>query len=458
VGYALQLQERHAEAIEPYRRALAIDPRLPRLRNNLASALTLTGGDLREQVELLESAVADDPEEANGWTNLTHASRASMNLVRALEAGAVAVHLAPTSALAHNNYALALREAQRWDAAAQASARAFTLAPGDATMRSNLAMLHLMRGNYEHGWPLHEARWDGTTELGGKRPVFAAPCWRGEPLHGKTLLVWGEQGMGDIIQFCRYIPMLAGHVHAQGGRLVWNSFPQMGALLKRSLGHYVDDFSFAGSPEALPHFDYELPLMSAPLVFGTREATIPTESPYLHADPAASEHWRARLAGERRLKVGLTWTGSQSHQRNPFRRVGWERYAASFAGMENVAFYSLQPGADAEVAAARAAGLDITDHTAGFTTFDDTAAFVSALDLVVSVCTSVAHLSGALGRRTWVLLDVNPHWVWLLDRADSPWYPGATLYRQPRFGEWQPALDTVARDLKALAALHTGRS
>lgn len=122
--------------------------------------------------------------------------------------------------------------------------------------------------------------------------------------------------------------------------------------------------------------------------------------------------------------MGLTWTGSAGHQRNPFRRVGWERYAAYFAGMKNVAFYSLQPGA-----AAQAAGLPMTDFTAGFADFDDTAAFVSALDLVITVCTSLAHLSGALGRRTWVLLDVNPHWVWLLDRRDSPWYPGATLYR-----------------------------
>jgi ADP-heptose:LPS heptosyltransferase len=122
--------------------------------------------------------------------------------------------------------------------------------------------------------------------------------------------------------------------------------------------------------------------------------------------------------------------------------------------MQDVAFYSLQPGADADVAAARAAGLPMTDHTAEFTTFDDTAAFVSELDLVITVCTSVAHLSGALGQRTWVLLDVNPHWVWLLERNDSPWYPSAALYRQPQFGEWEPALEAVARDLHALAAQH----
>jgi ADP-heptose:LPS heptosyltransferase len=188
------------------------------------------------------------------------------------------------------------------------------------------------------------------------------------------------------------------------------------------------------------------------LIFDTREETIPAAIPYLHAEAAASKSWRKRLAGETRLKVGLTWTGSLGHQRNPFRRVGWERYAEHFGGMHSVAFYSLQPGAEADIAAARAAGLPMSDYTAEFANFDDTAAFVSALDLVITICTSVAHLSGALGQRTWVLLDVNPHWVWLLDRPDSPWYPSATLYRQPRFREWNPALEAVACDLSALAA------
>jgi hypothetical protein len=427
---------------------------LPQLRNNLAGALAHTGGALDERLALLESAVHDDPGQSEAWTNLAHASRVNLNLPRVLEAGARAVQCAPHSPLAHNNYALALREAQRWDEAEHAARTACALAPNDATMRANLSMLQLMRGNYAHGWQTHEARWDGSFELGGNRPAFPAPTWQGEPLAGKTLLVWGEQGMGDVLQFSRYIPLLAERVHREGGRLVWNSFPQMGALLARSLGDHVDDYSAGGGVESLPPFDYEIPLLSLPLMFDTREETIPAATPYLRADAAASESWRARLAGETRLKVGLAWTGSHGHQRNPFRRVGWERYAEHFGGMHDVAFYSLQPGAGADVAAARAAGLPMSDYTAEFANFDDTAAFVSALDLVITVCTSVAHLSGALGCRTWVLLDVNPHWVWLLDRPDSPWYPSATLYRQPEFGQWDPALEAAARDLSVLAARH----
>ncbi|AXL52473.1 tetratricopeptide TPR_2 repeat protein [Paraburkholderia caffeinilytica] len=455
-GYTLQMRNRHREAIAPYRRALAIDPKLPQLRNNLAGALTLTGGDLNEQIALLESAVHDEPGHGDAWTNLAHASRVNLNLPRALEAGAKAVQCASHSPLAHNNYALALREAQRWDEAEQAGRTACALAPSDATMRSNLGMLQLMRGDYAHGWQAHEARWDGSSELGGNRPVMPAPAWQGEPLAGKTLLVWGEQGMGDVLQFSRYIPLLAERVHRQGGRLIWNSFPQMSALLARSLGGHVDNFSAGGGVESLLPFDYEIPLLSLPFIFDTREETIPAATPYLRTDAAARASWQQRLAGETRLKVGLTWTGSLGHQRNPFRRVGWERYAKHFGGIqgEGVAFYSLQPGAGADVAAARAAGLPMSDYTAEFATFDDTAAFVCTLDLVITVCTSVAHLSGALGQRTWVLLDVNPHWVWLLDRPDSPWYSSATLYRQPRFGQWDPALEAVARDLDALAARH----
>jgi hypothetical protein len=407
-----------------------------------------------EQVTLLENAVAADPLDSNGWINLTQTSRFAMNLPRALEAGSRAVELAPDSSLALNNYALALKEAQRWEEAIGLAQAASELAPGNPAMRSNLAMLHLVHGDYAQGWPAHEARWQGSKELTGNRPAMPAPQWQGEPLAGKTLLVWGEQGMGDLLQCCRFIPLLAAHVHAQGGRVIWNSFPQMGALLVRSLGSHVDDYSAGGGIETLPPFDYEIPLMSVPLVLGTLGETLPDKVPYLHADGPAKAAWRERLAGEKRLKVGLAWTGSLNHQRNPFRAVGWQRYASAFAGIEGIEFYSLQHGAAADVAAAQAAGLPMADYTGELKTFDDTAAFVDALDLVITVCTSVAHLSGAIGKRTWVLLDVNPHWTWLLERRDSPWYPSSTLYRQRQFGDWDPVLDEVSRDLGALADQH----
>ncbi|BCZ76385.1 hypothetical protein PTKU64_00600 [Paraburkholderia terrae] len=454
-GFALQLLNRHRDAVAPYRVALAIDPDLHSLRNNLAGALMSDNPASVEANELLTAALQQNPDDANAWVNLGKSHLARFDLDSALEAERRALERQPDNPVMLGNHGQTLREAQQWEEAERFTSAAHRAAPGTASHLSNLSMIHLLRGNYADGWREHEARWDGSKELAGKRPVLPGPAWRGESLAGKTLLLWGEQGMGDLLQFCRYVPLLAERVHREGGRLAWNSFPQMGALLGRSLAQHADEFTLGGGVEQLPKFDYEVSLLSLPLLFDTREETIPSTVPYLQADPLAVDAWRQRLAGEKRLKVGLVWTGSHGHQRNPYRRVGLERYVDAFRELDNVAFYSLQPGAAAEVAAARTAGLDIADHTAEFKTFDDTAAYLGALDLVITVCTSVAHLSGAIGQRTWVLLDVNPHWVWLLDRVDSPWYPSASLYRQPQFAQWEPVFDKLTRDLAALADSRT---
>ncbi|WP_109479027.1 tetratricopeptide repeat-containing glycosyltransferase family protein [Paraburkholderia sp. C35] len=455
LGYALQSVNRHDEAIAPYRDALTIDPNLHSLRNNLAAALMVANPASTEALELLNAALRQRPDDANALINIGKIHLASFDLDNALVAERRALAIHPDNPIALGNHGQTLREAQQWEEAEHFTRAAHRAAPDNASYLSNLSMIHLLRGNYADGWPEHEARWDGSKELAGKRPVMPGPAWRGEPLAGKTLLLWGEQGMGDLLQFCRYVPLLAERVHREGGRLVWNSFPQMGVLLARTLAHHADEFSLGGGVEHLPAFDYEISLLSLPLLFDTREETIPTTVPYLQADPQSVDAWRHRFVDEKRLKVGLVWTGSHGHQRNPYRRVGLERYVDAFRELGNVAFYSLQPGAGAEVAAARTAGLDIADHTSEFNTFDDTAAYIGALDLVITVCTSVAHLSGAIGQRTWVLLDVNPHWVWLLDRTDSPWYPSATLYRQPQFAEWEPVFDELTRDLAALADSRT---
>ncbi|MFC5429330.1 hypothetical protein ACFPTO_11035 [Paraburkholderia denitrificans] len=451
-GLALQFADRHAEAAEIYRRALAVAPAFPNLRNNLAAALIHVNGKSEEIARLLEDCVADNPGDRLAWINLGRLRPDDTGVARAIDANRRALAIAPHDPLALNNYALAQKEAQNWDEAERAARAACHYAPDDPVSRFNLSLIDLARGRYVEGWPGHERRWQGAAELKRGRPVFTKPQWQGEPIAGRTLLLWGEQGMGDLLQFCRYVPLLAERVHREGGRLLWNSFPQMGALLERSLGGHCDGYSAGGGIESLPPHDCEVSLMSLPFHFGTCEDTIPAPLRYLASDPAAAARWRKWLAGERRLKVGLVWTGSAGHQRNPYRHIGLARLAAHFAGLtHDVAFYSLQPGAADDVAAARATGFDIADFSAQWQTFDDTAAFVDALDLVISVCTSSAHLAGALGQRTWVLLDVNPHWVWQLERRDSPWYAHTTLYRQKAFRQWEPVLDEVAADLWALA-------
>ncbi len=454
LGYASQMTGRNAEAMAAYRRAYAIDSELPSLRRNMATALHHSGGNQEEVLRLLEEAVTVNSSDSDAWSDLAYHYRRHFNIDAAVAAGQRACDLAPSNALGLMNLAAALREAGRWDEARKATRQAVAVQPENVMCRFALFSLKLLDGKYD--WSDYELRWEGVSEHPMKRPDFPYPTWQGESLTGKTLFLWGEQGLGDVFQFCRYVPLLAGRVHDEGGKLVWNCFPALTSLLQRSLGQYAD-LCVSGAWDPAIHADYEVSLLSLPLRFNTREETIPASIPYLMPEQDSALAWRKRLSGDKRLKVGLTWTGSRNHNRNPYRSVGLARMAEHFSAMrEGVAFYSLQPGEREDVAAAREAGFEISDYTDELTTYDDTAAFVDSLDLVISVCTSMVHLSGAMGKRTWALVDTNPYWVWQLGRTDSPWYPNTTLYRQQTFAQWSPVLETVARDLGNLVTSRAG--
>jgi tetratricopeptide (TPR) repeat protein len=450
LGYALQLAGRHADAIAFYERAHVIDADVPTLRNNLAVAYELCHRE-DKALALLEEAVAANPADIEAWTNLTRIYPRHHELEHALAAGKRAVQIQPSNVLALSNYSLTLKEAQRWQEAADTAQAAADLAPEVARFPFNLSILDLLQRNYARGWANFESRWDGSGELRDKHPAFSSPRWNGEALRGKTLLLWGEQGFGDALQFSRFVPMLAKQVHAQGGTLVWAAFAALHPLLARTAPKNVECLPHNGP---LPAYDFHFPMLSLPLHFAVEEDTIPAKRAYLSADTERVAEWRAESASDKRLRVGLVWSGSEDHQRNMFRSVGIDRYARAFGGIENVAFFSLQKEGMGALSEARKGGFEIVDRTGQFETFDQTAAFIESLDLVITVCTSIAHLSAALGKPTWVLLDVNPHWVWQLERTDSPWYPTATLYRQKNFAQWDPVIDDVARDLAAFAANH----
>jgi hypothetical protein len=197
-------------------------------------------------------------------------------------------------------------------------------------------------------------------------------------------------------------------------------------------------------------FDCHCPLLSLPLHLGLGADDMAVPVPYLQPESRRVGHWKNRLAGDRNLRVGLAWSGSLTHQRNPLRAVGARAYTR-FADVPGLSFYNLQFGAAAEVAQAREAGLKLADLTPEMEDFNDSAAFITQLDLVISVCTSTAHLAGALGVPCWVPLDVNPHWVWLLEREDSPWYPRTRLFRQRRYLEWEPVLQNLHEALRQWA-------
>jgi len=449
LGLALQRALRHADARDAYLRAEEIDPGYPYLRNNLAAAC-LDLGEPGQALAILETLIGEPRCDALSLINMSIACRLTFQLTRSIEVLKQAIALDPKNPLAYSSYGLSLKELQRWGEATAMFEQALAADPSFVGARWNLAMMQLLCGNYAQGWISHEARWDGSPELRGKPRELGGPAWEGEPLAGKTLFVWGEQGFGDALQFARYVPLIAERVKREGGHMLYCCFGRLLPLFRRSFEGCFEVI-VPDTFRPLPAFDYHCPLLSLPLRFGTTIETLPAQTPYLVLDENKVETWRQRLAGERRLKVALVWTGNRTHQRNPFRSVSLDAYATAFKDLGDVAFYSLQFDAAQDIARAQANGFSIVDHTPEMTDYDDSAAFARNMDLIITICTSTAHLAGAIAAPTWLLLDVNPHWVWLTDRSDSPWYPTLTLYRQSNYREWEPVMARVKGDLAALA-------
>ncbi|MGC3030231.1 tetratricopeptide repeat protein [Burkholderia sp. DN3021] len=448
-GYIQHVRGEYAPALVSYERCVRLNPDRPMLANNLG-ALYLEREDMVQARQLLKRALVDDPRNVMAWTNYSTVLRLNGELAAALIAVERALALQPDYSIALQAHANVLKELQEWDRAWASIKRAHSLSP-DATTTWALAMLQLMRGEYASGLANHEARWHGSRELRNRYPDLPIPSWEGQPLKGKTLVVWGEQGRGDVLQFVRFVRPLAERIKREGGTLVYCTYPELQPLLQRSLAGIVTPIVATQDPKTFPTGDWQVPLASLPLWLGAGLEDLPMCHRYLTADAERVEAWRERLTGSRGMKVGLVWSGSRTHQRNPMRSVNPVAYAQAYAGIEGVKFFSLQKDAQDDVQSIRRVGLPITDHTAEFATFDDTAAYLKNLDLVITVCTSVAHLAGGLGIPTWLLLDVNPHWVWMLGREDSPWYPSIKLYRQTSYGQWNPVLQRVAVDLAKVA-------
>jgi ADP-heptose:LPS heptosyltransferase len=267
----------------------------------------------------------------------------------------------------------------------------------------------------------------------------ALPQWDGAPAKGKTILLFGEQGAGDMIQFVRYAPMVAERC----ARTVLVCGPDLKTLLKGVNGvSEVVDYD-----EQPPRFDQHVPLMSLPKLFKTDLDSIPAPIPYLSADPAKVEHWRLRLGGRPGRKIGLAWAGRITHPNDRNRSMSLAQLAP-LAAVKNVQWISLQKGPAEAEARTPQAGLEITDVSSELTDYSDTAALIANLDLVISVDTSVVHVAGAMGKPVWVLLPFIPDWRWLLDRPDSPWYPTMRLFRQRAVGDWEPVVQGIAEKLK----------
>ena len=410
-GVALLNVERNAEAIESFDRALALRPNVPEVLNNRGIALTLT------------------------WK----LSQALDSFVRsAALGGATAENL--------TNTGVVLKMLGRYREAAEAFGRALACKPDDASAKFALAFLHLTLGEFAAGWPLYEARFE-VPALGNPARHFSAPRWNGsEPLQGKTLLVHAEQGLGDVIQFCRYLPLLV----AQDISLVFEVMPALVPLLRTLPGA----IRLVGRGELLPPFDYHCPLLSLPLALDTRLETIPAQVPYLAAEPERITQWKQRLRALPGLRVGIAWQGNPAVE-----KLMWARGRSipladlePLAHLPGVSLVSLQKGSGVEQLRAVPFADRIVDLSAeldpGPDAFLDTAAVIAGLDLVISSDTAVAHLAGALGRPVWVMLAASPEWRWGLERTDSPWYPTMRLFRQTANRDWTIVVAAIVAALQ----------
>jgi tetratricopeptide (TPR) repeat protein len=397
LGVVLRAQGRLEDAVARYQRALELSPDHPEARNNLGVALVDLGR----------------PKEA-----ITHHRKA--------------LALEPASAELHYNLGGALQRQGLYAEALACYERALALKPDHAKAHLNRSLALLLTGELDEGW--REYEWRFAVNVYDRR--FDRPLWSGESLAGTSILIHAEQGFGDTLQFVRYVPAVA----ERGGRVVLEVPAPLVRLARTVAG--ASEVVAAGDP--LPAFDCHCPLLSLPRVFKTNLTTIPKPVPYLSVPAEASAAWAERIPAIPGLKVGVVWAGTtvgaiDLRTLQPL----WE--------VNGVSWFSPQAG-DRSGDISSLGGVKIADLSPWLTDFAETAAAVCRLDLVISVDTSVAHLAGALGRPTWLLLRYPPEWRWLLEREDSPWYPSARLFRLRKEGDWS----FVAREVAAALAQMVG--
>ena len=339
-----------------------------------------------------------------------------------------------------NNKAISLGRLRRFEEAIATYRRVKAIDPDNTAAALALGHLYLLTGNFEAGWAGHEAR---LKNLPASSTTYLQPRWFGEgSIEGKTILIHVDEGLGDTIQFARYVPMLA----ARGARVILVVQPAAHALLSKLPGVAQ---CFSRGVGVLPVFELHCPISSLPLAFGTLLDTIPSGAPYLPSPPAnLVQAFEDRLGPCDRLRVGLVWSGNSNHYDDHNRSI--QLRALSRIIDVDATFVSLQKDPRPHDKATLCAWTDIIDLTADLTDFVATAALLSCLDLVITVDTSVAHLAGALGCPTWILLPYTPDSRWLLDRDDSPWYPSVRLFRQTETRDYASVLDRVRTELLRL--------
>ncbi|GFE59671.1 tetratricopeptide repeat protein [Geobacter sp. AOG2] len=398
----------------------------------LAAAMSLhDAGRFPEALSLYDQARALCADSPAYWNNRANTLLELNRLGEAAESYRAALALCPSLTDTRVALATCLQGLGRIDEALVECDTVLSVHPEHAEAHWNRGLLQLLSGNYEQGWREYEWRWK-KRRFTSPRRQFDVPQWGGEPIAGRRILIHAEQGFGDTIQFSRYLPQ----VSARGAEVIFECHPQLVNLM-RSLSGGIHVVPFG---RALPRFDLQCPLLSLPGIFGTTLATIPSQIPYLSEPVGSRQFWGSILPATPGFKVGLCWKGKQYP--DPGRSCPTGDLAALGDGIPGTEFFSLQM--DEEHAR-------LPFPCNGFAPllldFCDTAALIGRLDLVISIDTAVAHLAGALGSETWVMLPYSPDWRWGRQGDTTPWYPNMRLFRQKEINGWVSLVEKVASEL-----------
>lgn len=421
-------QAEKAEAL--FRQAIALEPEYVNALNNLANALRKKR-DLEGAIEFYRKAIQLRPDEAEIRSNLVTVLYCGGKVEEAVSEARRAVELKPQLADAHNTLGCALEAGGLYEEAIAEYRLAIRCKPDYASGHQNLGMALLRQGKSEDGWTEHE--WRLKSKDLSYTAIDSKPRWQGEAGDGKTILLNWEQGLGDMLQYIRYAPLVA----QRGWRVLTLCQTGLDSLLKSNPD--LGEILAWNAPR--PAFDAYCPIGSLPYVF--RDQPIPAP-PYLKAEPERRERWRNRLGeSDGRPRIGLVWAGNPAVETDRIRSTNLEQLAP-LGQLRGVKFYTLQKGQPAEQANHPPAGLELTVLGPELMDLPDTAAVMSELDLILTTDTMPAHLAGALARPVWVMLHFAADFRYLVNREDSPWYPTMRLFRQKTFGDWAGVIERVA--------------
>jgi tetratricopeptide (TPR) repeat protein/ADP-heptose:LPS heptosyltransferase len=437
-GLTLAAQKKFIEAVNAYQQALILQANYLEAHYNLGNAL-IELKRYSEAVATYQQVLRLNPNHVSTHNNLAEAYRRQDQLSLAIQHCRAALAINPKSIEAHNNLGGLLQEYGQFNEACDIYRQALMIQPNYINAKYNLGLALLALGNYAEGWDCYEARYHPSRrDPNSALPPLNYSQWSGQSLIGKSILIWSEQGMGDIMQMCRYAQFLK----QQGAiQVSWFCKPVLKTLLQRVAG--IDQvWTFTEQAQIPPH-DYWSLALSLPLHCQTLSfKQIPTAMPYLYADPLHIEIVKRSLAVIKGAKIGVCWKGNPKFPGDKHRSPGLAVFQPIFKVL-GAQFFTLQPDTREEfLAVAAPVGVDI-GHEIGSDSFDEAAAIIMNMDLIISSDTSIAHLAAGLGKPTWLVLPFVADWRWLTEHGDSPWYPTMRLFRQSERGHWSAVIDQV---------------